>query len=117
MIFALKIWNHYLYGVHLDVFTNHKSLHDVFSQINLNLRQRSWLKLLKEYNVSVLFQLGKANIVIDELSRVSMESMDHVEDGKRESVKDVHRLGYLGVRVSGSNEGGLYMKHGLNHHW
>ncbi|WMV13622.1 hypothetical protein MTR67_007007 [Solanum verrucosum] len=48
VVFALKIWIHYLYGVHVDVFTDHKSLQYVFSQKDLNLRQRRWLELLKD---------------------------------------------------------------------
>ncbi|MCF7184096.1 hypothetical protein L3H42_11405, partial [Corynebacterium sp. MC-13] len=47
VVFALKIWHHYLYGVHVDVFTDHKSLQYVFTQKDLNLRQRRWLELLK----------------------------------------------------------------------
>ena len=55
MVFSLKIWRHYLYGVHVDVFTNHKSLQYVFIQKELNLRQRRWLELLKDYDMSVLY--------------------------------------------------------------
>ena len=40
MVFALKIWRHYLYGVRMDVFSDHKSLQYVFTQKELNLRQR-----------------------------------------------------------------------------
>ncbi|KAH0743176.1 hypothetical protein KY290_031169 [Solanum tuberosum] len=54
VVFVLKIWRHYLYGVHIDVLTNHKSLQYVFSQKELNLRQRRWLELLKDYDMSVL---------------------------------------------------------------
>ena len=48
VVFALKIWRHYLYGVHVDVFTDHKSLQYVFTQKKLNLRQIWWLELLKD---------------------------------------------------------------------
>ncbi|WMV58019.1 hypothetical protein MTR67_051404 [Solanum verrucosum] len=49
VLFALKIWRHYLYGVKCEVFTDHRSLQHVFTQKNLNLRQRRWMELLKDY--------------------------------------------------------------------
>ncbi|WMV58524.1 hypothetical protein MTR67_051909, partial [Solanum verrucosum] len=54
VVFALKIGMHYLYRVHVDVFTDHKNLQYVFSQNDLNLFQRRWLELLKDYDMSVL---------------------------------------------------------------
>ncbi|XP_075112299.1 uncharacterized protein LOC142182177 [Nicotiana tabacum] len=54
VIFALKIWRHYLYGVHVDIYTDHKSLQYIFKQKDLNLRQRRWLELLKDYDVDIL---------------------------------------------------------------
>ncbi|WMV25461.1 hypothetical protein MTR67_018846, partial [Solanum verrucosum] len=65
VVFALKIWRHYLYGFHVDVFTDHKSLQHVFKQKYLNLRQRRWLELLKDYDISVLYHLEKVNVVAD----------------------------------------------------
>ncbi|WMV46051.1 hypothetical protein MTR67_039436, partial [Solanum verrucosum] len=65
VVFALKIWRHYLYGVHVDVFTDHKSLQYVFTQKDLNLRQRRWLEFLKDYDMSVHYHPGKANVVAD----------------------------------------------------
>ncbi|WMV45356.1 hypothetical protein MTR67_038741, partial [Solanum verrucosum] len=72
VVFALKIWRYYLYGVHVDVFTDHKSLQYVFNQKGLNLRQRRWLELLTDYDMSILYHPGKANVVVDALSRLSM---------------------------------------------
>ena len=66
----------------------------MFTQKDLNLRQRRWLELLKDYDMSVLYHPGKANFVADALSRLSMGSVSHVEDGKKELVKDVHRLAH-----------------------
>ncbi|WMV33256.1 hypothetical protein MTR67_026641, partial [Solanum verrucosum] len=66
-MFTLNISRHYLYGVHVDVFTDHKRLQYVFSQKDLNLRQRRWLELLKDYEMSVLYYPGKANVVADTL--------------------------------------------------
>ncbi|XP_070005675.1 uncharacterized protein [Nicotiana sylvestris] len=72
VVFALKIWRHYLYGVYIDVFTDHQSLQYLFKQRELNLRQRRCLELLKDYDVDILYHPGKANIVVDALSRKSM---------------------------------------------
>ena len=83
VVYALKIWRHYLYGVHVDIFTDHKSLQYVFTQRDLNLRQRRWLELLKDYDMSVLYHPGKANVVADALSRLSMNSVYHVEHEKK----------------------------------
>lgn len=74
----------------------------MFSQ-DLNLRQRKWLELLKDYDVSVLYHLGKANIIANALSSVSMDSAAHIENGRKELVKDVHQLVWLGVRLSDSH--------------
>ncbi|KAH0738661.1 hypothetical protein KY290_037366 [Solanum tuberosum] len=105
VVFALKIWRHYLYGVHVDIFTDHKSFQYVLTQKELNLRQRRWLELLKDYDLSILYHPGKANVVADSLSRLSVGSTAHIEEGRRELAKDVHRLAYLGVRFTDSAEG------------
>ena len=65
VVFALKTWRHYLYMVNVEVFTYHKSLQYVFTQKDLNLRQRIWLELLKDYDMSVLYHSRKANVVAD----------------------------------------------------
>ena len=72
VVFVLKIWRHYLYWVHVDAFTDHKSLQYVFTQKELNLRQRRWLELLKDYDMSVLYHPGKDNVVVDSLSWMTM---------------------------------------------
>ena len=97
MVFALKIWRHYLYGVHVDVFTDHKSLQHVFTQRELNLCWRRCLEFLKDYDMSVHYHSGKANVVSDALRRLFMGSVSHVEEKRKELVKDVHRLARLGV--------------------
>nr|XP_009803207.1 PREDICTED: uncharacterized protein LOC104248608 [Nicotiana sylvestris] len=79
VVFALKIWRHYSYRVHVDIFTDHKSLQYIFKQRELNLRQRRWLELFKDYDVDILYHSGKANVVADALSQRSMGSLAHVE--------------------------------------
>ncbi|GFS42569.1 hypothetical protein Acr_00g0080620 [Actinidia rufa] len=71
VVFALKIWRHYLYGVTCEVFTDHKSLKYLFTQKELNMRQRRWLELIKDYDVLIQYHPGKANVVADALSRKS----------------------------------------------
>ena len=112
VVFALKIWRHYLYGVHVDVFTDHKSLQYVFTQKELNLRQRRWLEFLKDYDMSVHYHPGKANVVADALSRLSMGSVAHVEEERKELAKDVHRLARLGVRLMSISDGGVTVQNG-----
>ncbi|GJV91576.1 putative reverse transcriptase domain-containing protein [Tanacetum coccineum] len=69
VVFALKIWRHYLYGTKCTVFTDHKSLQHILDQKELNMRQRRWLKLLSDYNCEIRYHLGKSNVVADALSR------------------------------------------------
>ncbi|GKA68901.1 putative reverse transcriptase domain-containing protein [Tanacetum coccineum] len=69
VVFALKIWRHYLYGTKCTVFTDHKSLQHILDQKKLNMRQRCWLEFLSDYDCEIRYHPGKANIVADALSR------------------------------------------------
>ncbi|GJS45875.1 putative reverse transcriptase domain-containing protein [Tanacetum coccineum] len=69
VVFALKIWRHYLYGTKCTVFTDHKSLQHILDQKELNMRQRRWLELLSDYDCDIRYHPGKANVVADALSR------------------------------------------------
>ena len=69
VVFALKIWRHYLYGTKCTVFTDHKSLQHIFDQKELNMRQRRWVELLNDYECEIRYHPGKANVVADALSR------------------------------------------------
>lgn len=69
VVFALKIWQHYLYRERCEIYTDHKSLKYFFTQKDLNMRQRRWLELVKDYNCEILYHPGKANVVVDALSR------------------------------------------------
>ncbi|GKB33138.1 putative reverse transcriptase domain-containing protein [Tanacetum coccineum] len=69
VVFALKIWRHYLYGTKCTVFTDHKSLQHILHQKELNMRQRRWLELLADYDCEICYHPGKANVVADALSR------------------------------------------------
>ncbi|XP_073056906.1 uncharacterized protein [Primulina eburnea] len=71
VVFALKIWRHYLYGERCEIYTDHKSLKYLFTQKELNMRQRRWLELVKDYDCVINYHPGKANVVADALSRKS----------------------------------------------
>src|SRR5947207_2309311 len=71
VVHALKIWRHYLLGNVCHIYTDHKSLKYIFTQSELNMRQRRWLELIKDYNLEVHYHPGKANVVADALSRKS----------------------------------------------
>ena len=68
VVHSLKIWRHYLLGNKVHIFTDHKSLKYIFTQSELNMRQRRWLELIKDYNLEVHYHPGKANVVADALS-------------------------------------------------
>jgi hypothetical protein len=63
VVHALKIWMHYLMGKRCELYMNHKSLKYIFTQSNLNLRQRRWLELIKDYDLGINYHPGKANVV------------------------------------------------------
>ena len=75
VIHALRIWRHYLYGAQFEIFTDHQSLKYIFSQKELNLRQRRWVEFMKDYDFSLNYHPGKANIVADALSRKRLMSL------------------------------------------
>ena len=75
IVFALKIWRHYLYGEKCFIYTDHKSLMYLPSQRELNLRQRRWMELIKDYDCVIDYHPGKANVVADALSRKTMQML------------------------------------------
>ncbi|GJZ52448.1 putative reverse transcriptase domain-containing protein [Tanacetum coccineum] len=73
VVFSLKLWRHYLYGMKCTMFTDHKSLQHILDQKKLNMRQRRWLELLSDYDCEIRYHIGKANVVADALSRNERE--------------------------------------------
>ncbi|GJY08692.1 putative nucleotidyltransferase, ribonuclease H [Tanacetum coccineum] len=69
IVFALMIWRHYLYGTKSVIYTDHKSLQHIFSQKELNMRQRRWIELFSDYDCKIRYHPSKANVVVDALSR------------------------------------------------
>jgi hypothetical protein len=92
VVHALKKWRHYLYGQKCDVYTDHKSLKYIFTQSELNMRQRRWLELIKDYGLEIHYHPGKANVVADALSRKSQVNMMAAHLMPYELAKEFDRL-------------------------
>jgi hypothetical protein len=71
VVHTIKIWRHYLMGKRCELYRDHKSLKYIFTQPNLNFRQRRWLELIKDYDLGINYLPGKANVVADALSHKS----------------------------------------------
>ena len=89
---ALKTWRHFLIGNGCDVYTDHKSLKYIFTRKELNLRQRRWLELIKDYDMKLHYHPGKANVVADALSRKSHVNTLMTGELPKELVEDLCEL-------------------------
>ncbi|RVW18844.1 Transposon Ty3-I Gag-Pol polyprotein [Vitis vinifera] len=78
VVFALKTWRHYLYGEKFEVYSDHKSLKYIFTQKDLNSRQRRWMETLEDYDFALHYHPGKANVVADALSRKSYGQLSNL---------------------------------------
>jgi hypothetical protein len=78
VVHALMIWRHYVMGTKCQIYTDHKNLKYIFIQKDLNLRQRRWLELIKDYDLEIHYQPSKANLVADALSRKDHANMSMV---------------------------------------
>jgi hypothetical protein len=93
VVFALKIWKHYLYGERCEIYTSHKSLKYFFTQKELNMRQRRWLELIKDYDCEINYHPGKANVVADALSRKSMVELATLRISQPQLIKEFTGMG------------------------
>ncbi|GJX24779.1 putative reverse transcriptase domain-containing protein [Tanacetum coccineum] len=80
VVFALKMWRHYLYGTKYVVFTDHKSLEHILDQKELNMRQRRWLELLSDYDCEIRYHPGKANVILEAQVEARKEENYRTED-------------------------------------
>ena len=104
VVFALRIWRHYLYGFPCRIFIDHKSLQYLFTQNELNMRQRRWVELIKDYECTIEYHPGKANVVANALSRKSTGSISHL---KVVYLPRLVELRSLGVRLELTDTGAL----------
>jgi hypothetical protein len=96
VVHALKIWKHYILGTKCQIHTDHKSLKYIFTQKKLNLRQRCWLELIKDYELEMHYHPSKANLVADALSRKSQAHMAIVSPMPEKLTEEFDRLN-LGI--------------------
>jgi hypothetical protein len=92
VVHGLKIWRHYLLGKRCELYTYHKSLKYIFTQSNLNLMQRRWLELIKEYDLGINYHPRKANVVADALNRRSHVSQQVVDSMPFELCEEFNKL-------------------------
>lgn len=116
VVFVLKIWHHYLYGIKCTIYTDHKSLKYFFEQRDLNNRQRRWLDLVKDYDCAILYHLGKENVVADALSQKShhypirvkslklMITSEFFDCIREEQVKSLQRGDFAKERIKGQEQ-------------
>ena len=78
IVFALKIWRHYLYGKQFEMYSDHKSLKYIFMQRDLNMWQRRWMDFLEDYDFMLHYHPGKANVVVDALIRMSQGALSSI---------------------------------------
>jgi hypothetical protein len=106
VVHALKTWRHYLYGQKCDVYTDNKSLKYIFTQSELNMRQRRWLELIKDYKLEIHYHPGKANVVAEALRTKSQVNMMVAHPMHYELAKEFDRLslGFLNNMRRGTVE-------------
>ena len=104
IVFALKIWRHYLYGERFEVFSNHKSLKYIFTRRDLNIRQRRLMEYLEDYDFTLHYHPGKANMVVDALSRKSWGVLASVASREWQMLKIVRQIG---LQYNGQTQGVL----------
>ena len=92
VVFALKIWLHYLYGKEFEVYLDHKSLKYIFNQRDLNMRQRRWMEFLEDYDFTLHYHPGKANVVANALSRKSREALASIASREWWMLKTVRQF-------------------------
>ena len=98
VIFTLKIWRHYLLSDQVLIYTDHKSLKYVFTQKELNMRQRRWLELMADYDIDLQYHPGKVNVVSDALSRKPGACMMMQITQQKELLEEMRRMELMVTR-------------------
>jgi hypothetical protein len=93
VLFALKIWSHYLYGEKCEIYTGHNSMKYFLTQKELNMRQRRWLELIKNYDYEINYHPSKANVVANALSRKSMVELAALEISQPQLINEFIGMG------------------------
>ena len=104
VVFALKIWRHYLYGEEFEVYSDHKSLKYIFTQRDLNMRQRRWMEFLEDYDFTLYYHPDKENVVADALSRKSRGALASIASREWWMLETV---GQFGLQYSEKTQGTL----------
>ena len=104
IVFALKIWCHYLFGEQFEVYSDHKSLKYIFTQRDLNMRQRRWMEFLEDYDFSLHYHPNKANVVADTLSRKSRGTLASIAS---QEWRMLGTVGQFGLQYSEQAQGKL----------
>ena len=86
------IWHHYLYGEQFEVFSDHKSLRYIFTQQDLNMRQRRWMEYMEDYDFTLHYHTGKANVVADVLGRKSRGVLTSVASREWQMLETVGQI-------------------------
>jgi hypothetical protein len=105
VIFALRVQRHYLYGSRVQIFIDHKSLQYLITQKELNMRQRRWVKLIKDYDCVIDYHPGRANVVVDALSRKNKLLVIEPDDCDE---KELTELRQIDAKVEVGPEGSLF---------
>ena len=107
---CIKVMETLSIGVKCEVYTDHRSLQYVFTQKDLNLRQRRWMELLKDYDITIFYHHGRANVVADALSRKagSMGSLAHLQVSRRPLAREVQTLANDFMRLEVLEKGGFW---------
>ena len=104
IVFALKIWPHYLYGEEFEVYLDHKILKFIFTQRDLNMRQHRWMEFLVDYDFTLHYHPGKGNVVVNALSRKSREALASIASREWRMLET---MGQFGLQYSEQAQGTL----------
>ena len=113
VVFALKIWCHYLYGEQFKMYSDHKSLKYIFTQRDLNMRQRRWMEFLEDYDFTLHYHPGKANVVANALSRKSRGALASIASREWQMLETVEQFGLQYSKQAQGTLGSLVAKPSL----